>query len=312
MHWIDAPTIDELLDYPSLCAAFTQAHRAPLPVNADLCLEHPGSADRFMVRPAWSERQMVGVKLASVFPDNQYRHPAYPSVQGVYVAFDGITGTPLFVADGAALTARKTAADSALGLDLLARQDVQTMLMVGAGDMAGPLIEAFTALRPSLRQVFIWNRTRPRAERLAADLQIPGVELTVVDDLDSALPKAEVICTATMSEQPLIRGALVTPGTHVNLVGSWQPHMREADNDVLIRGQIYVDFRATALASGELQLPLTLGVISVDHIRGDLFDLCHGAPPGFTTDQITVFKNAGGAHLDLYTAQLLARRMSIE
>lgn len=312
MQWIDAPTINRLLDYPSLCAAFSQAHKEPMPVNADLCLEYPDSADRFMLRPAWSDQQMLGVKLASVFPENQYRHPARPSIQGVYVAFDGVTGSPLFVADGAALTARKTAADSALGLDLLARQDVQTMLMVGAGEMAGPLIEAFTALRPSLRQVVIWNRTRPRAERLAADLQIPGVELIVVDDLDSALPEADVICAATMSEQPLIRGALVAPGTHVNLVGSWQPHMREADNDILIRGQIYVDFRPTALASGELQLPLTLGVISVDHIRGDLFDLCRGAARSFTTDQITVFKNAGGAHLDLFTAQLLARRMSIE
>lgn len=312
MQWIDAPTIRRLLDYPSLCAAFAQAHREPLPVIADLCLAHPGSADRFMLRSAWSERQMVGVKLATEFPGNQHRHPASPSIQGVYVAFDGITGAPIFVADGAALTARKTAADSALGLDLLARQDVRTMLMVGAGDMAGPLIEAFTALRPSLRQVFIWNRTRPRAEKLAADLQIPDVELTVVDDLDAALPAAEVICAATMSDQPLIRGAQVAPGTHVNLVGSWLPHMREADNDVLIRGQLYANFRPTALASGELQLPLATGVISVDDIIGDLFDLCGGSPPCFTTDQITVFKNAGGAHLDLFTAQLLARRMGIE
>ncbi len=255
---------------------------------------------------------MVGVKLATEFPGNQHQHPASPSIQGVYVAFDGITGAPIFVADGAALTARKTAADSALGLDLLARQNVRTMLMVGAGDMAGPLIEAFTALRPSLRQVFIWNRTRPRAEKLATDLQIPDVELTVVDDLDAALPAAEVICAATMSDQPLIRGAQVAPGTHVNLVGSWLPHMREADNDVLIRGQLYVDFRPTALASGELQLPLTSGVISFDDISGDLFDLCVSAPPRFTRDQITVFKNAGGAHLDLFTAQLLARRLGVE
>jgi len=255
MQWIDAPTIDRLLDYPSLCAAFTQLHREPLPVNADLCLEIPGSADRFMLRSAWSEQNMVGVKLASVFPRNEYRHPANPMVQGIYVAFDGNTGKPLFVADGATFTARKTAADSALGLDLLARRDVRTMLMVGAGEMAGPLIEAFTALRPSLRQVYIWNRTSSRAEKLAASLKLPGVEITVVDDLDSAFPKAEVICAATMSEEPLIRGARVAPGTHVNLVGSWQPHMREADNDIFIRGQIYVDFRPTALASGELQLP---------------------------------------------------------
>lgn len=312
MQWIDAPTIDRLLDYPSLCAAFAQLHREPLPVNADLCLEIPGSADRFMLRSAWCEQNMVGVKLASVFPHNQYRHPANPTVQGIYVAFDGNTGRPLFVADGATFTARKTAADSALGLDLLARRDVRTMLMVGAGEMAGPLIEAFTALRPSLRRVSIWNRTRSRAEKLAASLKLSDVEITVVDDLDAAFPKAEVICAATMSEEPLIRGARVSLGTHVNLVGSWQPHMREADNDIFIRGQIYVDFRPTALASGELQFPLSLGVISVDNIRGDLFDLGRGTPPVFTTDEITVFKNAGGAHLDLFTAQVLATRMNVQ
>lgn len=115
-----------------------------------------------------------------------------------------------------------------------------------------------------------------------------------------------------MSDKPLVRGARVSPGTHVNLVGSWQSHMREADNDIFIRGQICVDFRPTALASGELQFPLSLGVISVDDIRGDLFELCRGAPPVFTTDEITVFKNAGGAHLDLFTAQLLATRMNVQ
>lgn len=309
MQWIDADTINKLLDYPSLCAAFAQAHLHPLPENADLVLQQPGSLDRFMVRPAWQQQNLVGVKLVSIFPDNHSMSPPLPSIQGLYVAFNGKTGAPEFVADGATLTARKTAADSALGLDLLAATDVRSMLMVGAGEMAGPLIQAFSAIRPSLRHVYVWNRTRPRAELLAQSIHIEGVELTVVNDLAEIIPKVHVICTATMSEAPLIHGALVAPGTHVNLVGGWQPAMREADDALMSRAEIYVDFRETALACGDLHMPLQSGAISLEDIRGDLFDLCRHQPLPPRADQITVFKNAGGAHLDLYAAQLLAQRI---
>ncbi|WP_295476639.1 ornithine cyclodeaminase family protein [uncultured Pseudomonas sp.] len=308
MDLIDAKTLESLIDYPSLCSELLLAHQRPIPVNADICLEHPGSADRFMLRPAWAQQEMLGVKLATIFPDNHYQPDPKPSVQGVYVAFDGLRGTPLFVAEGATLTALKTAADSALGLQLLARHDVSTLLMVGAGDMALPLIGAFTSIRPSLSRILVWNRSLPRAEQLAARLQASGIECLSTDDLDSAVAQADVICSATMSEEPLLRGALLKPGTHVSLVGAWRPHMREADDELMSRSQIYVDFRDTALASGELCIPLQRGVISQADVLADLYDLCRH-PPAVDPNAITVFKNAGGAHLDLFTAQFLQRRI---
>jgi len=306
MQWIDAAAIDQLFDYPTLCEALARAHRTSPPITSTFHLQHPGSAESFMLRPAWSKHQMLGVKLATTFPDNRDLTPSRPSIQGLYVAFDGATGAPSFMADGATLTAWKTAADSALGLDLLAPPNVETMLMIGAGEMAGHLINAFTALRPSIRNIAIWNRTTSRASELADRLNLERVGVRVVDDLKKEIPKAQIICSATMSDQPLILGARVTPGTHVSLVGSWLPHMREVDDALIATAQIYVDYRPTALASGELHIPIQNRVITPDDVLGDLFDLCRSTTDRPSANRTTIYKNAGGGHLDLYTAQHLA------
>ena len=150
--------------------------------------------------PAWSPNRQLGVKLVTVFPGNTRLDPR-PSVQAVYLLFDGTNGAPLALIDGTELTYRKTAADSALGSRLLSRPDASTLLMVGAGGLAPHLVAAHRAVRPSIERVLLWNRTRARAEASAADL---GAD--VVDDLAVAVPQADIVCTATMTAGPLIEG----------------------------------------------------------------------------------------------------------
>jgi ornithine cyclodeaminase/alanine dehydrogenase-like protein (mu-crystallin family) len=204
------------------------------------------------------------------------------------------------------MTLRKTAADSALGATLLARQDAATLLVVGAGVLAPHEIAAHRAVRPSLTTVLVWNRTPARARAVAA-----ATGATAVEDLDAAVATADVISCVTMSTEPLVRGALLRPGAHLDLIGSFTPTMREADDDALRRASVFVDTRVDLRRSGEIQHALASGALAPDGIRGDLFELCSGAVPGRRgAEEITVFKNVGGAHLDLMTARHLLSRLS--
>lgn len=177
------------------------------------------------------------------------------------------------------------------------------MLMVGAGSMARPLIEAHCSVRPSIDHVMIWNRSAPRAQELAAALGRGGINAEVVSDLDAAVSRAELISTATMSTEPLIRGAALKPGTHVDLVGAYTPTMREADDAALTGGRLFVDSYATTIGHiGEIMIPMEAGVITRADIRGDMHDLVQGKAGRTSDDEITLFKNGGGAHLDVMIA----------
>jgi ornithine cyclodeaminase/alanine dehydrogenase-like protein (mu-crystallin family) len=300
---IPADAVHELLAYGELVEALAAGHQEP-PAEVRRTVYSPRGADEvYLGLPAWQPGQAIGVKLVTVFPAN----PAagLPSVQAVYVLFDGTNGTPLATMDGTALTYRKTACDSALGSRFLSRTDSATLLMVGAGGLAPYLIAAHRAVRPTIERVLVWNRSPARAEELAAEV---GAE--VASSLDAAVPGADIICTATMTREPLIRGDLLRPGTHLDLVGAYQPDHREVDDVAVRRAAIYVDSTLAAVEeSGDLVIPLSSGVISRDDIRGDLFDLCQGRVAGRTSaEEITLFENGGGGHLDLMAAQLVWAR----
>jgi ornithine cyclodeaminase len=252
-----------------------------------------------MALPAWQAGESIGIKLVTIFPRNPTS--GLPSVQAVVVLFDGETGEALALIDGTELTYRKTACDSALGSQLLSRDDAATMLMVGAGGLAPHLIAAHRTVRPSIDRVLIWNRSAERA-RAAVDA---GFADEAVDDLEVAARAADVICTATMSKEPLIRGAWLQPGTHLDCVGAYLPDHREVDDDVVLRSEVFVDSRlATLEEGGDLVIPIEAGLIDEAHVRADLYDLCRGDHPGRSgPDAITMFENGGGGHLDLMTAQ---------
>ncbi|MFO1350452.1 MAG: ornithine cyclodeaminase [Gammaproteobacteria bacterium] len=315
MRAIGAEQVLERLDYPTLVQGLHDLHRENTEALEDLLLEQPSNAtvpDRFFMRAAWQRGQALGVKAVTIFPGND-AGAELPTVQGVYLLFEGRHGRPVAAINGTALTWRKTAADSALGARFLAREDVATLLMVGAGAMAPELIKAHVAIRPTLRRVLIWNRTPERAARLAAALPLPNIDVELAPDLESAAHTADLICCATATSAPLIRGAWLKPGAHLDLVGAYTPVMREADDDALRRARIFVDARATTLDHiGELMIPLANGVIARADIQADLYDLCRGRHPGRqAADEITLFKNGGGGHLDLMTARVLAARLEL-
>ncbi len=313
MKTIDAAQVDALLDYPALLEGLEAGHRAGVDDAQRLLLEQRspgGSANHFLIWPAWQHGQALGIKLVTSFPENAAA--GLPTVQAVYLLFDGEHGSPTAMIDGTAMTPWKTAADSALGARFLARADAESLLMVGAGVMAPHLIRAHLTVRPSIRRVAIWNRTADRAQGLARDLARAGVEAGAVEDLEAGTRDADVISCATGATAPLIRGAWLKPGAHLDLVGGFTPEMREADDETCRRARIYVDSRWFTLGCvGDLMAPMESGAIIEDHVLGDLFQLCRGEVAGREQPQdITLYKNAGGAHLDLMTARHIAARAS--
>jgi len=315
VRMVSADEVHRLLDYPSLVEGLKAFHLEDTDEARDVHLFQPapdGGENVFLALPAWQRDQAIGIKLVTVFPNNEYTGTGLPSVQGVYALFDGKNGRPLALMDGTALTLRKTAGDSATGASFLAPEDARTMLMVGAGAMAPHLIMAHTAIRPSITRVAVWNRNPERARQVAGSLDLEGLTIEAVDHLEAVAREADVISCATMAESPLIQGAWLKPGCHLDLVGSYQKHMRESDDDCIRRARIYMDSRMFTLGRvGDIAQPTEDGVMSEDDVVGDLFDLSRGVCRGReSADEITLFKNSGGGHLDLGTARFLMSRLA--
>lgn len=311
LHFADAETCHRALDYPGLVEAMRVAHSGDRPLMKSTLVDSPeADGNRFITLLGWNT-EAIAVKTIGVFPSNLSRSPPEPSVQGLVSVYSPETGTPLLVCDGSAITQRKTAADSGLGSLLLARRDAETLLVVGAGGLGPHFCMVHKAVRPSISRILVWNRTRSRAEALVEGLDMPGVRLEVADDLDAAVAEADIISCITMAESPLVKGALLKPGAHLDLVGSYLPHMREADDDCIRRARLFVDMRRTDTGAGELLDPIGRGVMGWDDIAGDLFELCSGRAEGRRSeDEITWFKNMGGGHLDMFTAVHLHRRLA--
>jgi ornithine cyclodeaminase len=315
MRLADAETVHRLLDYSYLIEALYQAHQGVHPAADHIVSTEPeGGDNQFVTLVDWQGGKGIAVKMVGVFPGNLAFDPPQASVQGLVALFNPATGAPMLAADGEAMTFRKTAADSGLGTRLLARPDCGTLLVVGAGGLAPHVIAANRAARPSLNRILIWNRTPERAETLATSLMAgadtQGVDIAATRDLDAAVADADIISCVTMAREPLIRGALLRPGAHLDLVGAYLPDMREADDEAMARGQIFVDCRDGMKGSGELARPVAAGVINWDDVGADLYQLCRGAHPGRQSDsEITVFKNVGGGHLDLFAAVALSERL---
>jgi len=308
MQHVSAKRVAALLDYRTLIEALRLAHRegAMPDISWRVDGERDNPRNKFVQLHAWEPGAAIAVKLVGVFPGNLDRKPPEPSIQGLVILFDGETGAPLLTADGAEMTFRKTAADSALAADYLARRDARVLLVAGAGGLAPHVIAAHRAVRPSIERVLIWNRTPGRAEALAAGLR-PSLDAQAVATMAEALPAADIVSCVTMATAPVVRGALLKEGAHVDLIGAYLPEMREADDDVARRaGAIFFDNRLGIEESGEVIEPLARGLITRKELVADLFDLCAGRHRGRQTErQITMYKNCGGAHLDLYTARCL-------
>jgi ornithine cyclodeaminase/alanine dehydrogenase-like protein (mu-crystallin family) len=228
------------------------------------------------------------------------------------VLMNGQTGATLAILDGARLTLWRTAGASALAARYLAAPEAQTHLMVGAGALAPFLIEAHRAMRP-IRRHLLWNKSRARAQILAQQMAKKGIEVEIIADLETACRMADVISTATLSVEPLVRGAWLKPGTHLDLVGAFRPDMRETDDECVLRSRLFVDTRAGALSEGgDLVQPMAAGIIGKAAVEADFFDLARGTIAiERSRNDITLFKSTGTAIEDLAIAALIAQRCGI-
>ncbi len=316
-RFIDAEQVHARLEYTALVDGLRAAHLEDVDLVDHMLLEQPdatGNATHFLLLPAWQRARALGVKLVTVFPENERTASGLPTVQGIYVLFEAEHGRPLACIDGAALTLRKTAGDSALGASMLARGDAERLVMVGAGALAPHLVMAHLAIRPSIRRVAVWNRTAARAEEMVSRLRVDGVRIEVTEDLEAAVRDADLISCATQATTPLVRGEWLKEGAHLDLVGGYTPEMREADDVAAARAKVFVNSKRFTLGRcGDICGPLLSGAIREEDILGDHYDLCRGRNAGRTSPHdITFFKNGGGGHLDLMTASILMARSAEE
>lgn len=290
----------DCLSWTGAVAALRAGHQRPKAQIADMFLGP--SEGTLLSRGAYIEGLGYGVKSVTVFGANP--KAGLPTVQGAMLLFEPTHGQLEAIIDSRLVTEIKTAADSVLGAMLLARPDSRHLLIVGAGTVARSLIAAYSAMFPQLKQISIWARRPEQAKALAHEYAGSKMSVTPVADLASAAAVADIISTATMAREPILRGRWINPGTHIDLIGAYKADMREADDVLIARGALFVDSRETTISHiGELTIPIRLGVISARSVRGDLYDLTGKYPVGREgTDMITIFKNGGGAHLDLMIA----------
>ncbi|TXH35482.1 MAG: ornithine cyclodeaminase family protein [Rhodospirillaceae bacterium] len=310
MLTIDAATLHDLADYPGLVTALRDMNRLGVDQVERFYLGQPrpdGGSNDWLLLPAWWHDRVFGVKLVSVFPGNQAK--GLETILGSYMLFDGTTGAPLAYLDGAALTLRKTAANSALAADLLARPDAETLTVLGAGALAPYLAVAHAAIRP-IRRIFWWNRNPAKAEEVAAQCHLPGVEIIVAEDPEAAVRAADIVTCATRATKPIVQGGWLKAGSHLDLVGGYLPEMREADDAAVARAdRHYVDARLTTLTvAGDICQPLASGLLQEAAII-DLGQVARGEKPArVSADEVTWFKSGGGGHEDLAVADYIIRR----
>ena len=314
MRVISAAEVDLVLDPAGLADALDAAFRADIvvPVRHHHAMARPDADATLLLMPAWNgpatPEPYLGTKVVTIFPANGARGLA--SVQGTYLLMDGATGVPLAALDGARLTVWRTAAASALAARRLARLDAARLVMVGAGALAPFLIRAHMAVRP-ITHVQLWNHRPEKAAAMAATLAAEGLPVEPVSDLEMAVRAADIVSCATLSTTPVVHGAWLKPGAHLDCVGAYRPTMRESDDEAVRRASLFCDTRAGALKEGgDLAIPLAEGTITPDDVRADLYDLAAGRHAGRSTaGEITLFKSVGTAIEDLAAAILVWNRV---
>ncbi len=298
--YYSAEQVHAALGFPALIERLRQAFAkgATVPLrHAHKVNEHRN--DRLLLMPAWREGEALGVKIVTAFPGNAARGVA--TVAATYVLLDGSTGHPKALIDGEALTLRRTAAASALASSFLSRADSRTLLVVGTGKLAPYMADAHAAVR-KFERILVWGRSPEKARSLAERLKAK-----VAHDLRAALSEADVVTCATTAATPVVHGADVRPGAHVDLVGGFTPTMREADDALVAKSAVFVDTYVGALAEGgDVVEPIRAGVLKRSDVRAELAELCRGEKDGRrSAPEVTLFKSVGTALEDLAAAQMV-------
>jgi len=309
MRFISYEEADHRLSWIETADALAAGHKLEKAEIGDLLLS---KGDRSLLsRGAWIDGVGLALKSVTVFPENAAKNPPEPSVQGAMLLFDSETGALSAIVDGPLVTKWKTAGDSVLGARILARPSSKNYLVVGAGTVAKTLFQAYSEVFPDLEKMTIWARSKEKAQAFADEMAKDGMKIEVATDLATAAAEADIISTATLAKEPVLKGEWITPGTHVDMIGAYRPDMREADDELMRKGRLFVDARETTIGEiGELMIPMAAGVVSEKDVIADFSDLCNGASGRGAEDEITLFKNGGGAHLDLMTGTMIVKKMS--
>jgi len=256
-----------------------------------------------LLMPAWVPGEFMGIKMVTVVPGNTTR--ALPAICGTYLISNARTGEVLAQMDGAELTARRTAAASALAASYLAKKEAKNHLIVGAGKLALNLVEAHAQTR-DIQRVEIWARKPEKAQALVDEARALGHNALVAKSLEDGVRNADIISCCTLSTDPLVLGEWLKPGAHLDLIGAFKPDMRETDDEAVRKASLFADTIDGVLSEGgDIVQPIRDGVIEKDQILADLFQLCRGEHVGRQSDdEITLFKSVGAALEDLAAAKI--------
>lgn len=288
---------------PALKAAF--AAHTTVPLRHVHQVQVGKDAGTVLIMPAWSEAGFMGIKTVNIWPGNSAR--GLPGLHANYVLYDARTGVPLALMDGDEITSRRTAAAAALGASFLARADARRLLVLGTGRVARLLPAAMAQVRPGIDEVMVWNHRPEGAQKLAAQWRAEGVNALAMPDLQAAVRRADIVSCATLSTTPLVQGDWLAPGSHLDLIGSFTPQMREADPSCFERGaRTFVDTEEALKKSGDLLDAMAGGQLRADAVQATLEQLCKGERAGRTREEErTVFKAVGSALEDLAAATLV-------
>lgn len=288
---------DLKLNWLDLISSLESGHKLPKAQVHDVFMNQ--DKNNILSRHAWIEGLGIAVKTATIFPENT----THSQINGLLTLYSHNNGMPEALIDFKLVTKWKTAGDSLLGASKLARTDSNKILINGAGNVARSMVEAYATLFPNA--VFtICNRTEDKAKKLIKEMS-RSYNLNLGGELKHEVPKADIIASGTMAEEPIFDGTWFRPGQHIDLIGAYKANMREVDDKTLLRSRIFVDSRDTTIEHiGELKIPLAKGIIRESNIIADFYDENKNYVRK-SNEEITLFKNGGGAHLDLMTGKYI-------
>jgi len=313
MKVVDADETERALPFAALILAlremFVGGCVVPTRHHHRIALDPEPNAT-LLLMPAWKPHDALGVKIVNVFPGNNKK--GLPGLYSLYCLFDAEHGTPIALLDGNVITARRTAAVSALAASYLARPDASRLLVVGAGRVASLLPAAYREVR-AIRRVEVWDINAGLADALVARLRKLDFDASVAPDLEAAVRAADIVTCATLTTRPLVLGEWLHPEVHLDLIGSFTPEMRETDDAAIRRASVFVDTETALAESGDLLQPLQSGAFVAGQLAGTLSDLCAGRHPGRKHPQeLTLFKAVGTAMSDLAAAMVARTQLGLK
>ncbi|WP_370398439.1 ornithine cyclodeaminase family protein [Tenacibaculum dicentrarchi] len=307
---IDSDYIENNTNFSALItelkAAFSsQETLVPMRHHHDFANPAVNADSTLLLMPAWNPSKNAGVKIVTVSPENSQFD--LPSINGTYIYLDAVKGTIKAILEAKSLTVKRTASASALASSFLSKENSSSLLMIGTGALSVNLIKAHASVRP-IKNVFIWGRNFSKAQAICEELQNENFTITAVQTIEEKISEVDIISCATLSKTPLVLGKYLKAGQHVDLVGAYKKDMREADNEVIKKGAVYIDtYQGGLKESGDILIPLQTGILKQEDINADLFELCSSKEIAEekgrkNDDEITVFKSVGHALEDLAAA----------